>query len=310
MDQKLGNKYILGRRAYGDKHYDDALSYFKDIQLEDPDDWEANFYVIMSKVKQASLNEFDDAVKAMTYEVPRLFRYNSKFEKLSDREKLRAVKTIECEITATIVNFEYTVSNFYVSYSSLPGSRSDFTRRILALSGCCGHLGEAIDSSFDDEEIQKICVQPLKNAVALFKKFVAGQPADFLRSQRYNIAKYDTIIRKYEKDYINPYDEAIKSASQTTSAGASGGCYVATAVYGSYDCPEVWTLRRYRDTTLAGTWYGRTFVKLYYAISPTLVKWFGNTKWFKSLWKGKLDRMVTRLQSKGVESTPYEDKNW
>ena len=24
----------------------------------------------------------------------------------------------------------------------------------------------------------------------------------------------------------------------------SGGCYVATAVYGSYDCPEVWTLRR------------------------------------------------------------------
>ena len=28
---------------------------------------------------------------------------------------------------------------------------------------------------------------------------------------------------------------------------SSGGCYVATAVYGSYDCPEVWVLRRYRD---------------------------------------------------------------
>ena len=26
-----------------------------------------------------------------------------------------------------------------------------------------------------------------------------------------------------------------------------GGCYVATAVYGSYDCPQVWTLRRVRD---------------------------------------------------------------
>lgn len=25
------------------------------------------------------------------------------------------------------------------------------------------------------------------------------------------------------------------------------GCYVATCVYGSYDCPEVWTLRRFRD---------------------------------------------------------------
>lgn len=90
----------------------------------------------------------------------------------------------------------------------------------------------------------------------------------------------------------------------------SGGCYVATAVYGSYDCPEVWTLRRYRDDTLASTWYGRAFVRTYYAISPMLVKWFGHTEWFKKMWQGKLDRMVEKLQSEGVESTPYEDKIW
>jgi len=88
------------------------------------------------------------------------------------------------------------------------------------------------------------------------------------------------------------------------------GCYVATCVYGSYDCPEVWTLRRYRDDTLGSTWYGRLFIRTYYAISPTLVKWFGKTNWFKKLWKGKLDRMVAKLQAKGVEDTPYEDKNW
>ena len=90
----------------------------------------------------------------------------------------------------------------------------------------------------------------------------------------------------------------------------SGGCYVATAVYGSYDCPEVWTLRRFRDYTLAETWYGRAFIKVYYAISPTLVKWFGETKWFKALWKGKLDRLVNKLRSEGVEDTPYEDRNY
>ena len=89
-----------------------------------------------------------------------------------------------------------------------------------------------------------------------------------------------------------------------------GGCYVATAVYGSYDCPEVWTLRRYRDYTLGSTWYGRAFIKTYYAISPTLVKWFGETEWFKKMWRGMLDRMVANLQEKGVENTPYEDKNW
>ena len=26
---------------------------------------------------------------------------------------------------------------------------------------------------------------------------------------------------------------------------SKGGCYIATAVYGSYDCPQVWTLQRF-----------------------------------------------------------------
>lgn len=90
----------------------------------------------------------------------------------------------------------------------------------------------------------------------------------------------------------------------------SGGCYVATAVYGSYDCPQVWTLRRYRDYDLAETWHGRAFIRTYYAISPTLVKWFGHTEWFKRMWRGKLDCMVNDLQEKGYESTPYEDRSW
>lgn len=87
-----------------------------------------------------------------------------------------------------------------------------------------------------------------------------------------------------------------------------GACYIATCVYGSYDCPQVWTLRRFRDYTLDETWYGRAFIKCYYAISPALVKWFGETKWFKTFWKSKLDKMVADLNNKGVEDTHYNDK--
>ena len=102
-------------------------------------------------------------------------------------------------------------------------------------------------------------------------------------------------------------DELISKNSKQVSVG---GCYVATAVYGSYDCPQVWTLRRYRDCTLSKTWYGRAFIGIYYAVSPTLVKWFGETAWFKKLWRGKLDNMVKRLNAEGYENTPYRDKNW
>lgn len=108
-------------------------------------------------------------------------------------------------------------------------------------------------------------------------------------------------IKEVNPDYVIP---------ERPQPSKQGGCYVATAVYGSYDCPQVWTLRRYRDDTLAATWYGRLFIHTYYAVSPTLVRWFGETEWFKNMWRGKLDRMVRRLQSEGVEDTPYEDKVW
>jgi hypothetical protein len=114
-------------------------------------------------------------------------------------------------------------------------------------------------------------------------------------------------------EYMDGTEERIdvSDISFTRPEGVpAGGCYVATVVYGSYDCPQVWTLRRYRDNVLAETWYGRAFIKTYYAISPTLVKWFGKTEWFKNLWRGKLDSMVEKLQKEGMEDTPYEDRNW
>lgn len=119
-----------------------------------------------------------------------------------------------------------------------------------------------------------------------------------------------TLTFTFEGDDEDPKFKELYGRYTEAVSNGGGGCYVATAVYGSYDCPQVWTLRRYRDYTLAETWYGRAFVRTYYAISPTLVKWFGHTEWFKKMWKGKLDRMVANLNANGVEDTPYEDRNW
>ena len=90
----------------------------------------------------------------------------------------------------------------------------------------------------------------------------------------------------------------------------SQGCYVATAVYGSYDCPQVWTLRRFRDQVLAEKWYGRAFIRLYYAVSPTAVRLFGQTEIFQDFFRGVLDPWVADLQANGFDSTPYRDRDW
>lgn len=84
-----------------------------------------------------------------------------------------------------------------------------------------------------------------------------------------------------------------------------GGCYVATAVYGSYDCPEVWVLRRFRDETLMETRIGRQFVRTYYAISPAAVQYGGSA--FRFAAKFPVAKLVEFLRSRGVSDQPYLD---
>jgi len=83
---------------------------------------------------------------------------------------------------------------------------------------------------------------------------------------------------------------------QNSSKNSSGACYIATCVYGSYDCPEVWTLRQFRDNELSNLWLGRQFIRIYYAVSPKIVELFGNKKWFSRLWKPIIDKIVHKLQ--------------
>lgn len=105
-----------------------------------------------------------------------------------------------------------------------------------------------------------------------------------------------------------PEEKTTDIKNDEVKANNTSGCYIATCVYGSYDCPQVWTLRRFRDYTLGETWYGRIFIKCYYAISPALVKWFGETTWFRRFWKSKLDKMVAYLNSRGIDDTNYNDR--
>ena len=109
-------------------------------------------------------------------------------------------------------------------------------------------------------------------------------------------------------DFLDEYLEYKICCEDHSDGGkSSDGCYIATAVYGSYDCPQVWTLRRFRDYKLATSWYGRLFIRVYYAVSPTVVKLFGKTEWFNRFWKVRLDKMVAALQEQGYEDIPYND---
>lgn len=104
--------------------------------------------------------------------------------------------------------------------------------------------------------------------------------------------------------------DQLDKESCSGGGGCNDGCYIASCVYGSYDCPQVWTLRRFRDFQLGRSLLGRLFIRAYYAISPTVVSIWGDKPSFQHFWRRKLDVMVAKLNAEGVSDFPYEDTDW
>ena len=113
----------------------------------------------------------------------------------------------------------------------------------------------------------------------------------------------------YEEGYDEGYETARRNSRRSGTPGSSSdGCYIATAVYGSYDCPEVWTLRRFRDEVLRASVLGRLFIRGYYAVSPGLAKHLGSKPLFQKPVKMALDSFVSHLKKAGFRDTPYHGR--
>ncbi len=79
------------------------------------------------------------------------------------------------------------------------------------------------------------------------------------------------------------------------AAASSGGCFIATAVYGDYDCPQVKVLRRFRDDVLKKSRAGKWFIAFYYRTGPSLAKTVKKHPWLGRVVRKGLDHAVALL---------------
>jgi len=105
--------------------------------------------------------------------------------------------------------------------------------------------------------------------------------------------RYDT-----NKRTINSINSQLQTINRqrSSSSSSSGGCYIATMAYGDYDHPQVMLLREFRDETLSNTFFGRSFIRFYYATSPYLVKLLKNQKYINQLIRNLLDRFINKVK--------------
>ncbi len=302
---ELANLYQIARRAKNDNNSVNAAKYYDMVLVKDPTSWEASFYVVYFKAMECKIAEIQSAAISVTNCIDTVLKLIRNH--VSDREEQ---KDAYVEVSHRVMLISEMLFNAAKNhYNGIDIEiQSDYTQEWInnefAAMYCVYILGDHLDLLFGtDAEANQWSVLAWRLGVKWHHSLI-----DSLADKKGNrnvINEYVSKIQKYDSAYTAPQKFTVGAPKQNAS-----GCYVATAVYGSYDCPQVWTLRRFRDNTLARTWYGRAFIRTYYALSPTLVKWFGHTAWFKKMWKSKLDQMVANLNAEGVENTPYEDRNW
>jgi len=82
----------------------------------------------------------------------------------------------------------------------------------------------------------------------------------------------------------------------------SGGCFVATAVFGNEGCDEVVTLRRFRDERLLSSNVGRGFVRVYYSVGPQLARYVKRSRVLIKIFKVALALLCRYIGSRDRRS--------
>lgn len=254
------------------------------------------YFNIDDYVQDPRINKFNEAgiLKSMCNAIS---KYKDMISK-EDREKLLELQT------RYATNYNKLASAIITSPSISYMPSSALTSQVIGTVMGGATLGYLMGK--EQEEKLKDYYDSLGKNAAWAKKI-----HDLRKSVYYDYYEVESTLCKYKnirEELEKTKQEIIDKHEQESKA--KKGCYVATCVYGSYDCPEVWTLRRYRDYSLANTLLGRIFIKIYYFTSPTIVKLFGNTKLFKNIIKKKLDKMVKKLNTDGYYDTPYDDIKW
>jgi len=287
LDKALKN----ARRAKDDNNSELAEKYYGEVIDLDPDNWEGVFFNTYFKAMQCKIADISVAATSMDNCIETVLNLiKNHVNGVENQEKcVTEMATLTMQMCATFKSAA--VSHFTNIAIEI---QSKFARDyVISVSACYNTLyclGDQIEKLFSNEEYARnLAIAAWNDGIIMqgnigLRFTAAGHTAPHIDSSKdkNTIDHYANKIRKYNPSYELP---ELKG----------GKCYVATAVYGSYDCPQVRMLRNYRDNTLSVTWYGRAFIYVYYATSPTLVKLFGKTIWFNRLFRKRLDNIVDRL---------------
>jgi DNA-directed RNA polymerase subunit RPC12/RpoP len=297
------NYIKLAQRSLKDKQYDEAYNYYNKTLELDPDNWEAVYNKGLCAAWKSTLANcrIEELMKSYTNALSIITQNHVSLD-ITQLVFKFAVDIFEVTMAFATLNAKH-----YKEFWELKDSANEYWVHLLRCSQYLEHAYLIITDGMCDQS------QDIKDAKVEICKSVIEFDCDICKSRKYK-SGYSNGHPTYATIWINDttrslvvsnYNRAVQAIKKLDNSytppiikNKKPGCYIATAVYGSYDAPEVITLRRFRDEVLQKSICGRLFVNIYYCISPCLAEKLKGTKHLNYIVKCLLNKWVVNLRNK------------
>lgn len=211
----------------------------------------------------------------------------------ANNQKIQAIKVFREYAKVDLKEAKDVIDRLAVS-SPVTGPVTLNSNRIIMQTDASAELDSATIPGYtlDSNTISVILSFLAKNQkIAAIKVFRDATNADLKESKD----AIDNLDSRHPHLTASTDNSTPKSRAKDPSVKVSK-CYIATAVYGSYDAPQVLVLRRFRDEVLSKSLPGRAFVRTYYAVSPPVARRLENAGRVNRIVRRILDKIVRRLE--------------
>jgi hypothetical protein len=276
---RLDNLYQAARRARDDNNSELAKKHYEMILVEDPNSWEAAFYAVYFQSMQCTIANIASAATAITNSIAStlsLIKCN-----ISDSTgQGKALNEIVASVGLIGDMLHNAAISHYNEFPNIDSARPDYRQRAIAISSMFFILGDTVLSGFKNSGMIKTwAVKAYKQGISVICWY------SWMKSE----------CREIIESHVSKIHD-IGDTSYQAPKSSEGLCFIATAVYGSYEAPEVRTLRHFRDEVLLKSNAGRKFVSFYYRHSPYYAEKLKSHKHINRIARFILDGIVALLE--------------